>query len=182
MELFDVFVQGISIIAMIAMILSYQCKTQKSILLMQLVGEVLFAIHFLLLKAYVGCILNVVGILRAGVFYNRKKFHAEHPGWVALFSLLFFGAYVLNFNVFGADPIVKNFIVELLPVIGMIAATIGMCIGSARSTRFSFLICSPSWLIYNCFSFSIGGIICEVISLCSIFIGIYRYDIKKKAE
>ena len=179
MEPYDIIVQGISIVAMVLIILSYQFKTQRGILIMQLLGAVLFSVHFLMLGAYVGGILNVVAVMRAIVFSSRERFRAGNILWTVFFCLGFAAAYVLTFTVFGTEATVGNFIIELLPVIGMYSTTFGMRNGSARATRFSFLICSPCWLIYNCFSFSIGGIICEVISLCSIILGIYRYEIKK---
>lgn len=180
MELYDIVVQGISIVGMTMNILSYQRKTQRGILTMQLIGGALFAVHFIMLGAYVGGILNVAAVIRALVYSNREKFHAENKLWIALLCSIFVGAYVLNFSVFGGTKTAGNFIIEALPVIGMFSTTFGMSIGRPRATRFSCLICSPCWLVYNCFRFSIGGIICEVVSLCSIILGIYRFDLKKK--
>lgn len=180
MEPYDIIVQGISIIGMAMNILSYQRKTQGGILTMQLIGGALFAVHFLMLGAYVGGILNVGAVIRALVYSNREKFHADNKLWIVFLCSIFVGAYVLYFTVLGGECTVKNFIFEALPVIGMFSTTFGMSIGRPRATRFSCLICSPCWLVYNCFSFSIGGIICEAVSLCSIVLGIYRFDIKKK--
>ena len=42
------------------------------------------------------------------------------------------------------------------------------------------LISSPLWLIYNIANFSIGAIICEVLSLCSILVGMLRLDRKSQ--
>ena len=180
MELYDIVVQGISIVGMTMNILSYQRKTQRGILTMQLIGGALFAVHFIMLGAYVGGILNVGAVIRALVYSNREKFHAGSKLWILFLCSVFVGAYVLNFTVFGGAKTLGNFIVELLPVVGMFSTTFGMSIGRPRATRISCLICSPCWLVYNCFRFSIGGIICEVVSLCSIILGIYRFDIKKK--
>ena len=149
---------------------------------MQLMGAVLFSVHFLMLGVVVGGILNIIAVARAIVFSNREKFRADSIIWTALFCLGFCAAYVLNFTLFGGEPLLKSFIIELLPVVGMVTATVGMFIGSAKSTRFSFLVCSPCWLVYNCFTFSIGGIICEAVSLCSIIIGIYRCSCHSKYQ
>jgi hypothetical protein len=176
----DIIIQGIGIIGMIMNILSFQMKTQRGILYFQLVGGALFSVHFILLGAVVGGILNVAAVFRAIVYANREKLHAQHSLWVALFVAVFIGAYVANFTLLGAAPTPKNFILELLPVIGMTASTVGMKMGTAKSTRMLSLINSPCWLTYNCFNVSIGGIICEVFCLASIAIGIYRYDTKGK--
>ena len=81
--------------------------------------------------------------------------------------------------VFGTKPSLQNLIIEILPVIAMIIATVSLRLGSAKAVRRLGLISSPMWLIYNCFSGSIGAIASEILNLISIIIGIIRLDIKK---
>ena len=71
-------------------------------------------------------------------------------------------------------------IIEVLPVIAMIVATISLRLGKARAVRAFGLISSPLWLIYNCFSGSIGAVASEILNLISIIVGIVRLDIKKE--
>ena len=61
----------------------------------------------------------------------------------------------------------------------MIATTISFRLTDAKSIRRYGLISSPSWLVYNIVNFAIGAIICEVLSLCSIVIGMIRLDRNK---
>ena len=63
-------------------------------------------------------------------------------------------------------------------MIGMTALSIGFMLGDSRRMRRLGLISSPAWLIYNIYYASSGAIICEVISLASILIGMYRHDRK----
>ncbi len=157
-------------------IFSYQQKTQKRAIAFQLGGSILFAVNYLMLGAIVGGILNAVGTVRALVFLNREKLRATHPVWLAGFTAAYLLSYVLTFTVFGKEATAFNFIVEFLPVIGMTATTISFRLSDAKAIRRFGLISSPSWLIYNIVSFSVGAIICEVLSLCSIFIGMFRLD------
>ena len=178
----DVIIQGISILGMTSNVLSFQQKTQRGILLFQLVGGALFCIHFILIGAIVGGLLNGLAVVRALIYSNREKMRAESIYWVLGLSLSFIAVYALNFTLLGGEPTLKNFIIECLPVIGMIAATIGMSLGSARSTRLSSYVCSPCWLVYNIVNLSIGGIICESINMVSITVGTIRYDLKGKKQ
>ena len=52
----------------------------------------------------------------------------------------------------------------------------------AKSTRLYSFITSPSWLVYDCISGSIGGILTESISLVSIVVGVLKHDIKKNVK
>ena len=87
--------------------------------------------------------------------------------------------YVLTFTVFGQEVTALKLLIEALPVIGMTALTLGFRMTDAKAVRRMGLISSPSWLIYNIASGSIGAIACEVITLASILIGMLRHDRKK---
>ena len=174
--MFEIAAQLVGIVAMAFNILSYQQKTQKGVIGFQLFGSMLFAVNYFLLGATVGGILNLVGTVRAVVFLNREKTHAEHPAWLVGFTAVYLLSYLLTFTVFQKVPTVFNLIVEFLPVIGMTATTVSFRLKDAATIRRFGLISSPSWLVYNIVNFSIGAICCEVLSLGSILIGMLRLD------
>ena len=175
--------QAVSIVAMACNILSYQQKKQSHLIVCQLLGGALFSISFFMLGATVGGLLNAVATLRAVLFLFEKKLHTSHPAWLYGFIVCYVAFYVMSFTVFGVEPNFVHFVIELLPVIGMTALSIAFMLGNSRMTRRLGLISSPAWLIYNIYYASVGAIICEVISLVSIIIGMYRHDRKhQKAE
>jgi hypothetical protein len=69
--------------------------------------------------------------------------------------------------------------IEILPLIGMTATTFAFRSRTPKVTRLLGLVSSPSWLVYNLISLSIGAIFCEVISLGSILVGYLRLDREK---
>ena len=170
--------QIISIVAMACNILSFQQKRQSHLIVLQLLGGALFSVRVFMLGAVVGGILNVVATLRAVIFLFEKKLHASHPTWLCGFILIYAILYALSFTAFGVQATLTAFIIELLPIIGMTASTVGFMLKNSKSVRCLGLISSPAWLIYNIYYTSVGAIICEAISLCSIFIGMYRHDRK----
>ena len=172
--------QAIGIAAMAFNISSYQRKTRMGVIGFQLWGSVLFAVNFYLLGATVGAMMNVLSAIRAIVFLNRDKCKANHPGWLIGFIAAFLASYVLTFTSFGKEATLRNLLVEFLPVIGMTATTISFRYTDAKTIRRFGLISSPSWLIYNLFAGSLGAIACEVLSLGSILLGIWRMDRKTK--
>ena len=175
----EIIAQGIGIFAMAFNILSYQQKNQKTVILFQLFGGMLFGIHYWLLGAVVGALMNVIAVIRAIVFIFKEKLHADHIAWTAGFITVFLISYVLTFTVFGKEPTPLNFLLEFLPIIGMTALTIGFRCRDAKAIRQFGLISSPAWLIYNIANVAIGAICCEVISLISIVVGMLRLDSKK---
>ena len=182
METIEIIAQIISIAAMALNVLSYQQKSKNGVVAFQLVGGFLFAVSFLMLGSYMGALLNLLGFARAIVYLCPKRLRADSVLWLYGFIALYLASYAATFLLLGTEPIAKNFIVELLPVIGMTAGHIGIYLGHARTIRYLGYISSPSWLIYNIVTFSIGAIICEVINLVSITVGILRFDLKKKEE
>lgn len=174
--------QIISIAAMGCNIISYQQKKQSHLVICQLLGGVLFSISFFLLGATVGGLLNVVAAIRAVIFLFPKRFKASHPAWLVGFIVCYVAFYVLTFTVFGTEPTPLAFVIELLPVIGMTALSVGFMLSDSGKVRLLGLISSPAWLIYNIYYLSIGAIICEALSLGSIFIGMLRHDKKQNTS
>lgn len=178
MKPIEIIAQGIGIVAMMFNILSYQGKRQKTVIALQLCGGALFSVNYLLLGAAVGGILNILATLRAVVFLFKKQLKADRLPWLIGFLASYIAVYVLNFTVFGKEATPYNLIIEVLPVIGMVALNIGFRLKNAADVRKCGLISSPAWLIYNITVGSWGAIVCEILTLASIFIGMFRHDKK----
>lgn len=178
----EIVAQAFGIVGMIFNIIVFQQKKQRNVLIFQFFAALTFAINYLLLGAIVGGLLNIVGALRAVVFYFEDKTRARALPWLIVFILAFGVSYPLTFLAFGTQPSAKNLIIELLPVLAMIIATIALRAGKSKTVRSLGLISSPMWLVYNCFSGSFGAIASEILNLISIIVGIIRLDIKKKEE
>lgn len=176
----QIIAQVIGIFAMVFNLLSYQQKTRNKAIIFQLFGTTLFTVNFLMLGAMVGGLLNLVGAIRAIIFINKEKLRADHIAWQIGFVIVYFASYILTFTAFGKEPTPFNFIIEFLPLIGMIATTISYRFTDAKAIRRFGLISSPAWLVYNIANMAVGAILCEVLSLGSIIIGIIRLDRKKK--
>ncbi len=175
---YDVITQIIGIIGMCMNIFSYQAKTKRNIILIQFFGSLFFTINMFMLNAYTGALLNLIGVVRAILYANKDKIKNLKPINFA-FILTYITSYVLTFLLFGKTVSVYNIIIEILPVVAMIATTISFSKDSAKLVRLFAFISSPSWLIYNCFNFAIGGILCEIFTLISTVIAILRFNKKE---
>ncbi len=182
MDTYEIIAQAIGIVAMALNILSFQQKVQRNIIIMQFFGASLFAVNMFMIGATVGGFLNLLGAFRAIVFANKEKFRADKIIWVHFFNAMYLVSYILTFAVFGKEPTFINFVIEFLPIIGMVASGIGFYLSEAKTVRKLGLVSSPSWLVYNIYNMAVGGIICEILAMVSIVIGMIRHDMKKKEK
>ena len=166
---------------MVMNIVSYQAKKQRNIILIQFFGCSLFAVNMFMLGAYTGAFLNAVGVLRAVVYSNKEKIK-NIKIFNCIFIFIYIISYLLTFTVFDKPFTTLNALIEILPVIAMVATTISFSMNSARSVRKLAFISSPSWLIYNCVNVAIGGILCEMFSLISVIFAIIRLDKGEKVN
>jgi hypothetical protein len=175
----EIIAQAIGIIAMVFNIVSFQGKKQKTVITLQLLGTALFSVNFLLLGAMVGSILNLLAALRSLLFLYKDKLRAEHKLWFVAFVACYIATYVLNFTVFAKEPTAFNFIIEILPVIGMVSVDVGYRMKTAAAIRKCGLVNAPLWLVYNLVTGSWGAITCDVLTLSSILLGMFRMDKKR---
>lgn len=174
MTVYEIIAQAVGIVAMVFNILSFQQKSPKGVLTFQLVGGFLFSIHFFMLDAIVGCLLNVIAVIRALIYLNREKLHTDRLSWLMGFIILYILSYALTFAVFGKEFTVFNGFIELLPVIGMTVQTISFRLNRVNAIRVYGLVGSSTWLVYNIINVAIGAIVCEVMSLISITVSLLR--------
>lgn len=182
MTLYELCAQAVGLVAMTFNILSFQQKTPQRVIFFQLIGSALFAVNFGMLGAMVGMCLNIIGFFRAVVYGNRERFHAHRLEWLFFFVGLYLLSYLLSFTLFGAPFTPARALLELLPVIGMTATTVSFRMENARLIRLFGFISSPCWLVYNLVNLALGGLVCEVFSLCSIVIGLVRYDLPRRQK
>ena len=173
----EFWIQAIGIVAMALNISAYQFKSKRSLLLCLCMGSALFSVNLFLLGAVTGGIMNVLSVIRSLVYINKDKLPISIKSVNLIFILSYLISYVLSFTIFGTEPIVQNFILELLPIIAMSAMTIAFADNNAKIIRLSGFISSPCWLIYNIFNNAIGGMLCEIITLVSIISALIRIDI-----
>ena len=178
----EIIAQAIGIIAAAMIIFSFQQKKQRTVIIWQMLGQLFFALNYLMLGIPTGACLNFLGFARGIIYSNKEKFHAEKPIWLILSISSFFVAYAAGFLFFGTEPTATNFVIDLLPVIAISLMTISFHAETAATVRRLGFLSSPLWLTYNIINLTIGGIVCELFNLVSIVIGIFRLDNKRSKE
>jgi hypothetical protein len=167
----QIIIQAIGYIALFFAILSFQNSRRGKILLYLLIANTVFTIHFSLLHAWTGVIVNILGALRAILFYQKDtKVWAQHVIWMYIFM----GAFIL------AGLVTWTNYFSLIPIMGGVTDTLALWKRSAKSIRFFMLIPRPLWFSYDLLVGSYAGMTTEVLILISVLIGIFRFDAHKK--
>jgi hypothetical protein len=143
MKPIEIIAQIVSILGMLMSVLSYQQKGKARILFFQLLGSALFVVHFFMINALSGAILNFVAIVRALIFIYEDKIRADHPAWTIGLTATYVLSYVSVFTVFGKEPTAINLILEVLPVIAMTVTTIAFRSKEEKVLRRVAFISSP---------------------------------------
>lgn len=165
--------QIIGFVAMGIIVFSYQQKSHKNILTLQMVSGLLFTIHYFFLGAYTGCISNLIGAGRSAIYANRgKNAFASFKLWPLIFSVVFIASGIPTWlNIF-----------SVFPMIAMVASSVVLWIDSPKINRAFSIPTSACWLIYNIATLSYAGIATEIFVLSSIIIGMIRLDRKKAGK
>ena len=139
-------------------------------MLVQITATALFGLQYFLLGAYTGLALDIVGVLRDIVYYNKGKKWASSNWWTVFWVLVMLVVGIFTY---------QNWI-SLLMTAAMALNTVSFSFTKPKLVRTTILISSPLLLVYNILTGSIGGVINELFTEISSVVGIIRYDIKKK--
>lgn len=161
----EMIAQIISLIAMLINILSFQCKRTRDLCLMQAAGGFMFAISYFMLGSNVSAAFNLINILRSAVGANERLHTAKY---FVLLSLAYVVATLFAFDSWWSFALMATQIVGNYMVL----------FGDGKFIRkVQFFVICPMWLINNSplVVFSVGGILCEVITMVSIIVSFIRY-------
>ncbi len=164
--------QFVGIVAFCLAVWSFQQNEHKKIVMLQLLANACFAIHFYLIDAYTGALLNALGLVRSFVYYMSGKYKISPVPGIIVFSVVFIVAVMYTWEGY----------ISLLPLAGMLVTTVAFGIRNPKLVRRIAFPSSPLWLIYNIVNFSAGGILTESFNMLSIIIGALRFDRKKKVN
>ena len=164
----------IGVFAVILFVLSYQQKTRRGIVLCNTVSRALYVLQYILLFAFEGAVLDVVGIV-ASVLAQKKDSPKmkKHLKWVIL---------GVNLLIVGAGIALYRSPVSLLPMFGVLLHTGAFWLSNEKHIRLVSLLGSPFWLAYNLISSAFGSAAGDALTICSIGAAIVRYDLLKQKK
>ena len=156
--------QIVGLFAVAVFFVSYQMKKRKNIILCSSVSRILYVVQYLLLGAYEGVVLDILGTFSSILSgYKDKKFIKKN---------LKLTVWLINIFIFIGGMLAYKNIFSLCPIIGVILHTSALWITDEKIIRRVSLIGSPFWLIYNLSSLAYGSAIGDILSIISIIVPI----------
>lgn len=158
--------QLIGFVAAALLLLSFQQRTHRRIVVMQACSGFLFAVQYFMLGAYEGMIGNVVGFTRSIAYSFRGKSKAvDHIVCPVIFAILAGLGGLATYT----SP------ASLLPMTAMMISSFVIWSPKTQQLRALTMPTSAMWLIYNVICSSYSGVVTEVLNLVSITIGLIRF-------
>ena len=157
--------QALGVVAVILGFVTYQMKSPKWLLIVNLITCGVFCAHYLLIGAISGAVMNGIGIIRNVVYTNRDKKIFSHKAWPFIFAVIMVVAGLVTWQDWRS----------ILMVCALFINSLALSMKNAQHIRWSLLITCPLVLIYDVLLHSYGGMVYEGMSIVSAIIGIVRF-------
>ena len=159
--------QVIGIAAVALFLWSYQQKERKRIIAFNIVSRVLYITQYLLLGAFSGAALDILGSISSGIATKKDTpFLKKH------LKLAVIG---IDLVIVGIGLLIDSSPLGLLPIAGILFHTTAFWITDERIIRWVSLLGSPCWFVYNFASSAYGSSIGDLLSIASIVIAMIKY-------
>ena len=170
--------QIVGLAAVATFLLSYQQKERKNIIVLNTISRCLYITQYLLLGAYSGAVLDVLGAV-SSVIAGKKhtNFVKKH------LKIIFVSINVCIIIAGGTIAYINKSWLDLFPIAGVLLHTSAFWISNEKVIRRVSLLGSPFWFVYNLLSRAYGSAIGDILTICSIIIAMIRhrnYDNEKE--
>ena len=157
----------VGVLAVAMFLLSYQQKKRKNIIIWNTISRCLYVIQYVLLGAYSGAVLDVLGAAVSVV--AEKKDHpriARHSKAVVI---------TCNLAIVAVGLLLYENAFSLLPIAGVLLHTGAFWLRDERIIRRISLLGSPFWFVYNLVSRAYGSCIGDLLTMVSIVVAMVKY-------
>ncbi len=160
------------ICAVVLFLLSYQLKTRKAIVTCNITSRVFYILQYILLFAFEGAALDITAMI-VSLFAGKKDtpFIRKHLKAVII---------ILNICILIIGLIFYQNIFSLLPIFGVFFETAALWLTKEKHIRILSLFGAPFWFIYNIINAAYGSALGNVLTIISLLLALFRYDIFKK--
>ena len=167
MNAIEIISQIIGFAAVALFLLSYQQKKRKNIILLNVLSRVLYITQYLLLGAFEGAVLDILGAVSSVIAAKKDVgFIKRHT----LLCMLLMDAVIV-----GAGLFLYESPLSLLPIVGILFHTTAFWISDEKIIRRVSLLGSPFWFVYNFCSRAYGSAVGDALSMVSIVIAMIKY-------
>lgn len=174
----DIIPQIVGLLAVAMFLLSYQQKKRTNIILLNVISRCLYILQYLLLGAFAGAVLDVLGAL-SSVIAGKKHIPFIKKHTTAI--LIAVNACIVLAGV--GIALANRSWLDLCSLAGVLLHTSAFWISDEKIIRRVSLLGSPFWFVYNFLSRAYGSAIGDILTICSILIAMFRHrDAKAETQ
>ena len=165
-------VQAIGFVGVALSLISFQFKDYQKLMWLRVICELVFALQYFLLGGYTGMATNLLSCVTNTVYRERIKKNKGTRVFQIVFVCLFALVGVLTWHGW----------ISLLVIFAKSISSFANGLGDNKKIRFLNLIVMSLWIAYDVAVFSIGGVVCDLLTITSIIIAFFRLDKKDKVD
>ena len=166
----DFVIQAIGFLGLALGIVAFQFKKHRGIVLCKMSSELVFAIQYIFLGAWTAAILDGISVIRNLLYTNFVKRGRSTAPVIVGFVLFVLATGVATFDGW----------LSLLPIGAKLLTTVSYGMKNERLLRFITLPSCIMWSIYNLYVGSWGGALGDMLTLGSLLIAVYKFDLRKE--
>lgn len=171
--------QGIGIVAFIISCIRYFLRKKKDIIRISIISYVIYIVHYFLIGALAGSYALIISLFRDIYLYQREKHkkyrHRKIYNNAFVFIVFFFVYFCLMLANINQPK-------DILPLLaGMVYFCFEWFTTNKTTIKIAGSITNIPWVIYDILSFSLAGLIADIISFIAAFIGITK-DKKRRSK
>lgn len=156
------------IINYIFLVMTYQSKNRKNILIFNFVSLIASALSYMFLSAYSGLAMTIVAIIRNIIFIIDEKKNGKSEKNQTKDYIILAILYIISII---SGILTYNGILSMMSVIATMLYTYSVWQKSSKIYKILGIPVGIIWIIYNIYIFSVFGIILETILAISAVIG-----------
>lgn len=157
---YDIAAQAVGVLASIFLVLSYLVTSDIRLKLIMCVSFGFFAIHYFMIAALMGMLIQIIDICRISFSLRKQKSDLIMLFFVSIYLVIGY----MNFSQY----------IDLLPIAAGVLGTISMYKLSGLRFRLVLFAITALWLTYGIYVFSIGGIVTNIFLLAANSVTVYR--------
>ena len=165
----DIIIQLIGFVGLGLSIVAFQFKKHRKIVLCKMSSELVFAIQYILLRAWTAAVLDFFSVIRNLLYSHLVKKNRSTTPVIVVFGIF---VVITGFATFDG-------VVSLLPIASKLLTTVSYGMKNERWLRLITLPSCIFWIIYNLSVGSVAGALTDSITLISLLIAMYKFDFRR---
>lgn len=168
----DIIIQLIGFLGLFMSIIAFQFKKHNHIVYCKMASELIFSLQYILLGAWTAAVLDFTSVIRNLLFCGLVKKNRSTTPVIVIFGIFVVVAGLSTYEGF----------ISLLPIGSKLLTTVSYGMKNEKLLRLITLPSCIMWTIYNFYVGSYAGALGDLLSLASLLIALFKYDIMGKKK